>query len=248
MNYIKQLNEFYKNITADPLSPNAKNMYETLLHISSDSYWRQEITVANTYLILLTGLNKQKLDRARNELIQRGFITFKKGINQNQAGKYCCIKLYSENDTTLNTPNDIPNDTAGNTAHDTAPDTINKQNKTKQKNKEKDKKKNYGENGNVKFTDEEFEKVKAYFPNDYMDRIQSLDDYIQSTGKKYKDFFATLKTWARKDGYKPPSLNEPKKEEFIEIDTSQLTDEEYDMLVKKKITVQELIEKGRINV
>ena len=27
-------------------------------------------------------------------------------------------------------------------------------------------KKKYGENGNVKFTDEEYEKVKAYFPND----------------------------------------------------------------------------------
>lgn len=65
-------------------------------------------------------------------------------------------------------------------------------------------KKKYGEYENVKFTDEEFEKVKAYFPKDYMRRIQSLDDYIQQTGKKYKDFVATLKNWARKEGYKPP--------------------------------------------
>ncbi len=91
-------------------------------------------------------------------------------------------------------------------------------------------KKKYGENGNVKFTDEEYEKVKAYFPNDYTERIQGLDDYIQSKGKRYKDFFATLKTWARKDGYKPPSVIEPKKE--IEIDTGQLTQEEYMKLVK----------------
>lgn len=91
-------------------------------------------------------------------------------------------------------------------------------------------KKSYGENGNVKFTDEEYEKVKAYFPNDYTERIQALDDYIQSKGKRYKDFFATLKTWARKDGYKPPSTSESKKE--IEIDTGQLTQEEYMKLVK----------------
>lgn len=127
MNYIKQLNEFYKNITTEPLTSNAKNLYETLLHINSDSYWREEISVANTYLILLTGLNKQKIDRARNELIQKEYIQFKKGINQNQAGKYCCIKLYSENNTATDTPNDIPNNIAGNTATDT----INKQNKTK---------------------------------------------------------------------------------------------------------------------
>ena len=35
---------------------------------------------------------------------------------------------------------------------------------------------------------------------------------------------------------------------FVEVDTSQLTPEEYDMLVKRKITVKELIEKGKINV
>lgn len=109
-------------------------------------------------------------------------------------------------------------------------------------------KKSYGEYENVKFTDEEFEKVKAYFPKDYMRRIQSLDDYIQQTGKKYKDFVATLKNWARKEGYKPPLLDQKQNEELKEIDTSQLTPEEYDLLVKKKITIQDLIEKGRINV
>lgn len=224
MNYITQLNEFYKNITADPLTSNAKNLYETLLHINSDSYWREEITVANTYLILLTGLNKQKIDRARNELIQRKLIQFKKGINQNQAGKYRIIKLGIQNNTADDTPNNIPN----NTADDTATDTINKPNETKHI--KKNIKKNYGENGNVKFTDEEYEKVKVYFPNDYAERIQALDDYIQSKGKKYKDFFATLRTWARKDGYKPPFISEPKKE--IEIDTGKLTQEEYMKLVK----------------
>ena len=112
-------------------------------------------------------------------------------------------------------------------------------------------KKKYGENGNVKFTDEEYEKVKAYFPNDYAERIQCLDDYMQSKGKKYKDYFATLRIWARKEGYKPPPINNKKIEQtqnFVEVDTSQLTPEEYDMLVKRKITVEELIEKGKINV
>ncbi len=108
-------------------------------------------------------------------------------------------------------------------------------------------KKNYGENGNVKFTDAEYEKVKAYFPNDYKERIQSLDDYIQSKGKQYKDFFATLRTWARKEGYKPPTKEDPK-EGYKEVDLSDLTDEEYDMFLRKKITLEELIEKGKVHV
>jgi hypothetical protein len=109
-------------------------------------------------------------------------------------------------------------------------------------------KKKYGEYKNVKFTDKEFEKVKEYFPKDYTQRIQDLDDYIQRTGKKYKDFFATLKMWARKEGYKPPDKDEKPKEEFRAIDTSDLTPEEYDKLVKGEITTEELIEKGRIHV
>lgn len=114
--------------------------------------------------------------------------------------------------------------------------------------KENIKRKKYGENQNVLFTDEEYEKVKAYFPNDYEKRIQALDDYIQSKGAKYKDFVATLKNWARKEGYKPPSVSEPPKEEFREVDISQLTQEEYGKLMRKEITMQELIEKGRVNV
>lgn len=97
MNYIKQLNEFYKNITAEPLTSNAKNLYETLLHINSDSYWREEIIVANTYLILLTGLNISALQRARNTLIQTGYIKYKKGMGNN-AGTYTIINLVVQNE------------------------------------------------------------------------------------------------------------------------------------------------------
>lgn len=124
--------------------------------------------------------------------------------------------------------------------------TLNKLNKTKQK-KENIKKK-YGENENVLFTDEEYEKVKAYFPNDYEKRIQNLDDYIQSKGAKYKDFVATLKNWARKEGYKPPNEKQTQEEKLKEVDLSGLTQEEYGLLMKKKITIEELIEKGRVHV
>ena len=190
----------------------------------------------------LTGLNKQAIYRARNELIQKELIDFKKGINQNEAGKYTIIEFVTADDTA----DETALDTASETADDTAGDTINKLNKTKHI-KENIKKK-YGENQNVLFTDEEYEKVKAYFPNDYEKRIQALDDYIQSKGKKYKDFVATLKSWARREGYKPPDTKTEKKEELKEVDLSSLTPEEYGLLMQKKITIKELIEKGRVHV
>ena len=123
--------------------------------------------------------------------------------------------------------------------------TLNKLKETKIK--KENKKKKYGEYKHVLFSDEEYEKVKAYFPNDYEKRIQALDDYIQQTGRKYKDFFLTLKKWAKKDGYKPP--NSPTvQEELKSVDLSNLTEEEYALLMKKKITIEELIEKGRVDV
>lgn len=108
--------------------------------------------------------------------------------------------------------------------------------------------KEYGENKNVKFTDEEYEKVKAYFPKDYKERIQALDDYMQSKGKKYKDYFATLKTWARKEGYKPPSNSEPKKQVYKAIDTSTLSQEDYARLMRKETTIEKLMEEGKVHV
>lgn len=82
-----------------------------------------------------------------------------------------------------------------------------KEDKIKEKNK-----KEYGDFGNVKLTDEEYQKLKEMFPKDCDIRIQALDDYIQSKGKNYKDFVATLRNWARKDGYIFPTKQKEYKE------------------------------------
>ena len=57
----------------------------------------------------------------------------------------------------------------------------------------------YGMYELVLLTDEDFEKLKAEFPHDYSERIARLDEYIASTGKKYKNHLATIRAWARKD-------------------------------------------------
>ena len=57
-----------------------------------------------------------------------------------------------------------------------------------------------------------------------------------------------LKTNNMRNSSKGEIKEEEKQEELKEIDISGLTPEEYDLLVKKKITIQDLIKKGRINV
>lgn len=86
----------------------------------------------------------------------------------------------------------------------------------------------YGEYKNVHLSDEEFEKLKKEFPNDYQKRIESVSEYCASTGKTYKNYLATIRTWARKET--------PKQEETVPTydtsNNSRMSKEEQDELLK----------------
>lgn len=248
MNYLAEIKAFYDLVQVKQLSTGQIALWHALMAINNKCAWIEWFTVPNIMLELNTGMSRSGVLKARNSLKQYGLIDFK--TNGTKATNYKIItiaksKQESNQDSTQESEQASKQDSTQESEQDS--NTLNKLNETKLK-KENIKRKRYGENQNVLFTDEEYEKVKAYFPNDYEKRIQALDDYIQSKGAKYKDFVATLKNWARKEGYKPPSISEPTKEEFKEVDISQLTQEEYGKLMRKEITMQELIEKGRVNV
>lgn len=62
----------------------------------------------------------------------------------------------------------------------------------------------YGQYQNVLLSDEDYAKLQAEFPDDFMERIERLSEYIASSGKKYKDHLATIRSWARKDANRRP--------------------------------------------
>lgn len=55
----------------------------------------------------------------------------------------------------------------------------------------------YGVDANVLLTDEEYEKLKNLFPDDYEQRIDDLSLYLSSKGKTYENHFATIRNWDR---------------------------------------------------
>ena len=71
-------------------------------------------------------------------------------------------------------------------------------NKKKNNKKEKVRHK-YGQYQNVLLSDEDMEKLKTEFPNDWESRIENVSSYCQSHGKSYKDYLATIRNWARKE-------------------------------------------------
>lgn len=101
IDYIKQLNEFYSLVDFKPLSSNAVSMYNFLLHIAYKTEWENEFTVANTTIMSKLQLTQKELQSARNELITKKYIIYKKGSNQRKAPKYSIIRLYEEKNTTF---------------------------------------------------------------------------------------------------------------------------------------------------
>ena len=69
--------------------------------------------------------------------------------------------------------------------------------KDKDLEKDKDKKTKYGEYKHVLLTDNEYQKLQTA-TDDAKEWIRKLDEYIQTTGKKYKDHYLTMLNWYRK--------------------------------------------------
>ena len=65
--------------------------------------------------------------------------------------------------------------------------------------KEKSPRHKYGQYSNVLLSDEDMEKLKVEFPNDWENRIERLSEYMASTGKSYKSHLATIRNWAKRD-------------------------------------------------
>ena len=90
------------------------------------------------------------------------------------------------------------------TENDTENATLNNKHKQKHKrsnNKKEIHKEKYGEFENVNLSDDEVKKLQAKF-SDYRERIEKLSVYMQSTGKKYADHYATILNWSRMDKQK----------------------------------------------
>ena len=75
----------------------------------------------------------------------------------------------------------------------------------------------YGQYSNVLLSDEEYAKIQEEFPHDYSERIERLSEYIASTGKTYKNYLATIRSWARKDTAKPSVSKGGSSNPFIDM-------------------------------
>ena len=86
---------------------------------------------------------------------------------------------------------------------------------------------------NVLLTDEDMEKLKTEFPDDWQNRIERLSEYIASSGKTYKNHLATIRVWAKKDKERKALKNEDKNIKWCMDKESISLDELYGFGVTK---------------
>ncbi len=67
----------------------------------------------------------------------------------------------------------------------------------------------HGEFKNVQLTEEQYNKLKE---RDLLSYIERLSGYMEGTGKKYKNHYATILNWYRKDNPETKKEDEPNKE------------------------------------
>lgn len=214
MNYIKQVNAFYKLIQDNPLSSNAQCLYNYLLNKDSELGWKSEFSVSNLIVCGFTCLSRQALDRARNELVQKGYIKYKKG-HSNQAGKYLIVCFDTQNDTQDSTQDNTQGNTQG--GHDVS--TLNKQKKTKQKRKSIKKEFVAPTLEEIeKYISEKGLKVDAKNFYDYF----TAGNWIDSNGNKVKNWKQKLQTW---NSYSKPRTE--KKKEYNNYEQRNYDNFEY---------------------
>lgn len=77
MTYIDLINSFWDLAATNPLSTGQVSLYFALMHVCNRSYWTEWFAVPNQVLSVLTGLSRSGIQKARNELKQRGLIDFR---------------------------------------------------------------------------------------------------------------------------------------------------------------------------
>ena len=116
MNYIAELNAFERALETVRLSGNAQLLWYKLMCLANRSNWAEWIEVDNGRLESMLGCGNKTLIRARDKLIEKNFIEYRRGKGHG-IGKYKIISLmcqnYTTNDTSVDTSNDTSSDTSG---------------------------------------------------------------------------------------------------------------------------------------
>lgn len=65
-----------------------------------------------------------------------------------------------------------------------------------------------GKYQNVFLSENQLEELRTDFPSDWDKRIERLSEYLEVSGKQYKNHLATIRMWAKEESHKKPERGE----------------------------------------
>lgn len=96
MNYLQEIVTFTEWKEVNQLPTTAISLWYELMAVCNKCGWQREFSVPNGLLQIKAGLSKKQFELAREILIQKGRIKYRKGNNPNEAGSYTLIPLASD--------------------------------------------------------------------------------------------------------------------------------------------------------
>lgn len=129
-----------------------------------------------------------------------------------EAGKKGAKKRWSNNDNMTDLKQPYSHAIANAKENDSNKTKLNKTKPNKNKKDKESERHKYGAYENVLFSDDELNKLKSEFPNDWEARVERVSEYCASSGKSYKNYLATIRNWAKKEMNNPLHQNKSIKE------------------------------------
>ena len=95
MNYIRQLNGFWRQRRLNPLPGRQADLYFAILQCANENRWQTSFSIPNTLLMAMCSMGERELLRNREVLVEKGLIQYR-SAGRNLCGKYRIIPLYEE--------------------------------------------------------------------------------------------------------------------------------------------------------
>lgn len=114
MDFIRQMRGFRRQRLLNPIAANSICLYLILFEYDNDLGFLDWFTAPNSTLQGLTGLSLKSIQRARNELIQKGYIQYRAGKGS-AAGKYklCDLTVHFDRQTVRQMSNNMSENMTG---------------------------------------------------------------------------------------------------------------------------------------
>lgn len=215
------------------------NTFKLFVHLllkvnHKDNKWRGELikrgtcVTSNASLSAETGLSVQEVKTSLKKLLTTEDIT-KIATHKNTLIIVTNYNLYQDSNLDTNQPSNQEPTNHQPSSNPVATTNKNDKNVKNDKNeKKKESKHTHGVYKHVRLTDKEYEKLKQDF-SFYQELITKLDEYIETSGKSYKNHNLVLRGWVLKwykenqdELVESETFNEPIGNPIVDSDLSEL--------------------------